>query len=355
MPAIPLRTLLTLDYEVFFGPRTGSVERCLLAPTDALLSLAARHGVPLVFFVDAGFLLRLRELGARHAVLSGMEAAVRRQLDRVVRLGHELQLHVHPHWEDARWTAQGWDLARTRYALHAFSSADIAALLQRYANGVREIAGPGAAFAYRAGGWVLQPFERLREPLWAAGVRVDSTVFAGGLSRSLVQPFDFRGAPARSRWRFDADPLREDPAGRFLEVPIASHVVGAAFYWSLALARRLGGRRHRAFGDGQPIAMEKRDALRKLLRPTPSVVSLDGLKARFLAAAARRYRAAGLEDFVVLGHPKALTPDGLACLDRFLAARTGGDVVTYSAYADELHGRSGHDPATHRPDRRRAA
>ena len=55
-----MRILLTFDYEVFFGRSTGSVERTMLEPTEALLELADRYGVKLVFFVDAGFILRLR-------------------------------------------------------------------------------------------------------------------------------------------------------------------------------------------------------------------------------------------------------------------------------------------------------
>ena len=62
-----MKTLLTFDYEVYFGARTGSVERCLLDPTDALARVAAKHAAPLVFFVDAGYLLALRrEMGRSH-------------------------------------------------------------------------------------------------------------------------------------------------------------------------------------------------------------------------------------------------------------------------------------------------
>ena len=75
-----MRTLLTFDYEVFFGPRTGSVERCLLEPTDALVRLADRHGAPMTFFVDAGYLLALRREMRSRTPLRLAHDAVCRQL-----------------------------------------------------------------------------------------------------------------------------------------------------------------------------------------------------------------------------------------------------------------------------------
>ena len=72
--------------------------------------------------------------------------------------------------------------------------------------------------------------------------------------------------------------------------------------------------------------------MRKLFQPTTSVVSLDGYKASFLEEAADDYRARGLDDFVVIGHPKALSPYSLERLDAFLAGGRAGEVATFAAY-----------------------
>jgi peptidoglycan/xylan/chitin deacetylase (PgdA/CDA1 family) len=350
-----MRTLLTLDYEVFFGRNTGTVARTLLEPTQALLRLAARHGARLVFFVDAGFLLRLRAEKHKAEALGAERDAILRQLECAAQAGHEIQLHVHPHWEDSHWSEGRWHVEDTRYALHAFPPGAIADILRRYAAALRELGGAQAAFAYRAGGWVIQPFHRLRDALLDVGVSIDSTVYAGGHSRSAIQPYDFRTAPAKSHWRFDSDPLVEVPDGPFLELPIASRRLSPFFFWRLALARKLGGPRHRPFGDGHAIAMERGDLARKLLARSSSVVSMDGYKASFLEAAARDYRRRGLEDFVVIGHPKALTPYSLERLDRFLSSGLAGEVVTFAAYRPRTKQRGINDQTLHSPDRRRAA
>ncbi len=327
-----MRTLLTLDYEVFFGENTGTVARTLIEPTEALLKVAGRHGTPLVFFVDAGFILRLREEMHQSSGLREEHDAVCRQVEALARAGHEVQLHIHPHWEDSRWRDGRWQIDVSRYALHAFAQDEIATIVSRYAGVLRELAGPRAAYAYRAGGWVIQPFNKLARALRDAGVSIDSTVYANGRSGGSTQPYDFAGAPEKSRWRFGADPLVEDANGAFLEVPIASRRVHPEFFWRFAAMKKMGGKRHRAFGDGRPIAMEGGDLVRKLVRPTHSVVSMDGYKASFLADAAAQYRERELEDFVVIGHPKALTPYSVDRLDAFLASGKAGEVCTYATY-----------------------
>jgi hypothetical protein len=258
--------------------------------------------------------------------------AVCRQVEALAADGHEIQLHIHPHWEDSRWEDGGWRIDTRRYALHAFEPEAIHDIVERYAAALRSLAGPGCAYAYRAGGWAIQPFDKLRPALRAAGVTIDSTVYADGRSEGATQPYDFHGAPAKSRWRFDADPLVEVADGAFLEVPIASRRLMPEFYWRFAAAKKLGGARHRAFGDGAAITLESGDLFRKLLRPTHSVVSMDGYKSSFLARAAEDYRARGLEDFVVIGHPKALTPYSLDQLDAFLGSGKAGEVTTFAAY-----------------------
>ena len=327
-----MRTLITLDYEVYFGRETGSVAKTVLEPTEALLRIADRHGAKLVFFVDAGFILRLRAEMPKSEELRAEHDALCRQVEGLARAGHEIQLHIHPHWEDCRWAGGGWDMDVSRFALHAFEPAQVADIVQRYTRLLRELAGPRAAYAYRAGGWVIQPFAKIRQALLDAGVTIDSTVYAGGRCASAVQPYDFRDAPAKSRWHFDSDPLVEDPAGPFLEVPIASRRLRPDFFWRFAWHKKMGGAAHRPFGNGRAIAMDGNDLLRKLLLPSTSVVSIDGYKASFLEAAAADHRARGREDFVVIGHPKALTPYSLARVDDFLA-RAAGEVITFAAYA----------------------
>jgi hypothetical protein len=328
-----MQALLTFDYELFFGRCTGTVARTMIEPTIALREIAARHGVKMVFFVDAGFILRARAEMHRSPRLAADYDAVCRQVSELAADGHEIQLHIHPHWEDSHWDGEGWRIDTRRYALHAFDPPQIADIVRRYAGVLRELAGPDHAFAYRAGGWVIQPFAKLREALGAHGVVIDSSIYRGGHAEGDVHHFDFRHAPDESRWHFDDDPLAARPDGAFLEVPIASQRVWPWSFWGLAASRKLGGAEHRSFGDGQGLSPHgKSGIVRKLLMPSLQAVSVDGYMAGLVESAARRYRARGMDDFVVIGHPKMLSPYSLRCIDAFLGSGAADRLVTFRSY-----------------------
>ncbi|MDP2006065.1 MAG: hypothetical protein Q8K45_10355 [Rubrivivax sp.] len=331
-----MNIVLTLDYEIYFGAHSGSAERTLLEPTEALCRLARHHGVRLVFFVDALWLLRLREEAPRHTVLMAEHYRVSRQLEAIARAGHELQLHLHPHWQDTAWDGKAWHMDLRRYRLHSFADADITEMTRLGSDTLRALAGATPVSAFRAGGWCIQPFERLRQPLLDAGIRIDSTVYSGGRQQGDAHSYDFTQAPEESHWRFERDPLLPQHDGSFLEVPIASHQVSPWWFWRMAAARKLGLPGHRALGEGSAVGPSRADLARKLLQRTTSVVSLDGMKSGFLEAAWRHYQRLGMDDFVVIGHPKALTPYSLRMLETFLRRHADEPFVGLNAYRHAL-------------------
>ncbi|MEW5757427.1 MAG: hypothetical protein AB1810_14115, partial [Pseudomonadota bacterium] len=321
--------ILGLDYELFFGEKTGSAEHCLIRPVDALLAVLDRYGVKLSLFVDAGFLLRLRREAQRHAGLGREYERIARQLRELKALGHDVQLHIHPHWEDCSFDGGKWRIDTARYRLQDFSDAEIGRIVNEYKAELMEHVGD-TVFAYRAGGWCIQPFDRLAPALRAAGIWLDSTLYQNGISRDTLRWFDFRGMPAKPVWRFSQDPLVEDAAGDFVEVPISAVAVMPMFFWKMALQKKLGGAAHRSFGDGAAMQADRGYYLRLLLSPSSSVVSIDGSKAALLESAYRRRRdGTGERIFNVIGHPKSLTPHSVRELDRFLARHRELESITF--------------------------
>jgi hypothetical protein len=323
-----VKLILSLDYELFFGARHGTPQRCLIEPCQALLKITDPAGAKLALFVDAGYLCKLAEHAPREAASRREFDAVREHLDSLSRAGHEIQLHIHPHWEDTQRTVDGWRFDLRRYALHSFPPAEIVDIVTRYRCALSEF---GKPVAYRAGGWVIQPFAPLAPALRANGIRIDSTVFPGGHTEDSTQALDFRNSPDKDFWRFDTDPLAPVSRGYFTEVPIASVRVSPMAYWTLAARKLAGAKRHRAWGDGAAIANGKRDLARKLFARTASAVSIDGPKAGWLQRAYREHKARGRKCMVVIGHPKALTPYSLDCLERFLKHHRD---ITPAAYAN---------------------
>lgn len=325
-----MNVFISLDYEIFFGSEPGSVEKNLIEPTEAIAAVARTRGARLSLFVDAGFLVRLEEHSVGSAEVSRQRSAIRRQLDSLLQEGHELQLHIHPHWEDSYWTDQGWVIDTTRYRLLDFDPVAMRSVMSRYHEALSHVADAREIIAFRAGGWVMQPFAAIGDALYELGIRIDSTVFPGGKADSATHWFDFTDAPDLSRWRFDSDPLVPNDHGRFLEVPIASYRPGPLFFWEMVLAKAAGGPKHEPWGDGRPVPLGRKDLLRKLFAASVTVVSIDGYKAKFLSTAYADYHAKGRDDFVIIGHPKMFTRYSLSQLDDFLASRRGDRFLGYS-------------------------
>ncbi len=316
-----MNILVTLDYEIYFGRNHGTVGKCLLEPTNALMRIAERHGVRFVFFVDCGYLVALREQAGSHSSLARDLATVEDQLKLLAGAGHDLQLHIHPHWEDTRFDGLSWRMDISRYKLADFPDQDIRRIVSKYRETLESVAS-NPVLAYRAGGWCMQPFTRIGPALRENGIRIDSSVFRGGYSKAGAYDYDFRGAPAASVYRFGDDPVREDPKGFFTEYPITQVYNSPLFFWRLFLMGRLDPRRHKPIGDGQAMPAPGMRT-RLLTRFTRNGLSMDGYNVRMLPAAVRRASRRGHENMVVIGHPKALSPYSIESFDRFVERMNG--------------------------------
>jgi hypothetical protein len=99
---------ITLDYEIYFGENHGSVEKCILFPTSELIRIAEKNHVHFCFFVDAGFILKLDEYRIKYPVLEKDYQAIINQEKYLSDTGHDIQLHIHPHWEDSFFDGNRW-------------------------------------------------------------------------------------------------------------------------------------------------------------------------------------------------------------------------------------------------------
>jgi len=329
MKKASMKFLLSLDYELFFGNKTGSVQNCLIKPIDKLLQIVEPHGMKLSLFVDSSFLLRLKKESVRHSSLVSEYEGICTQLANLVRRGHDVQLHVHSHWEDCRFNGTDWDIDVSRYRLHDFSDNDINNIIKSNKELLEEVSN-NEVFAFRAGGWCLQPFDKLKNPLIQNGIWLDSTVYDGGLSEDADRFYDFRHAPKMANWRFNDDPMSVNTQGEFLEIPISSMKMNPLFYWKLIATKKILKGQFRSFGDGEVITASKSYYLDRLLKSSISPVTLDGAKAGLLSKA---YKQSGKDAiFNVMGHPKTLSEYSLKALKRFLEMTPELESVTYQDY-----------------------
>ena len=317
---------LTFDYELYFGT-TGTAANCILQPTDMLLEIAEKHNVKLVQFVDAGYLIKLDEYRSTFPSLEIDYQLIISQLEKLWKDGHDIQLHIHPHWEDCSYSEVGWKMNVSRYMLNNWNDQQIESIVYRYKKKLEEITGPNQIYAFRAGGWCIQPFNRLKSALYSNEIRLDTSVYSNGHYSSKEYDYDFRNAPIKSKWKFNDDPLIEDSNGLFTELPICSIYNSPLFYWKLFLLGRLNPYNHKPLGDGKPVATPGQR--KKLLTSfTHNTVSVDGYNAALLNRAFRQQQKANKEEMVIIGHPKSLTRFGLSALEKFIIKHKSTEAFT---------------------------
>src|SRR5512137_159390 len=96
-----LRALHTFDYELYFGSRSGTPQKCLIKPMGLILDFFEKQKLTGVIFVDSMYLMRLQDQKTSQAHTDF--EAINGQLRRAMKQGFQVGLHLHPHWLDATY------------------------------------------------------------------------------------------------------------------------------------------------------------------------------------------------------------------------------------------------------------
>lgn len=330
------RIMLTFDYELFLGRRSGSAEKCIIAPTREILKRIRAHGATALFFVDATYLARIEASDAQ------TYARVASQIEEMVGAGCEVGFHLHPHWLDAeKVDADAWSLENTRkYRLHALEEDELRCVFRdsfaSLERAVRRASGSYRINTFRAGGWCLQPFTTLRSSFEELGIEFDFSVTPGFYKSNLPAHFyDYRSAPKdRAVWRFTDDPCVPQSDGKFVEVPVTAF---RATLVSLVL-NKLRLRGQATFGDGQGVGGgHVLDLVSKVLAAKGlRQLTLDMCSRELLETSLRKTEGRAVRVFA--SHPKILSANALDHLDLLLSScqtvRT--DAILDCASADRV-------------------
>lgn len=219
------RIILSFDYELFFGDNPGTVQKSLLEPTAQILDALDYAKGKATFFVDylmLKYMLKEDEKSRYEAHL------IIEQIRDIVRRGHRIELHIHPHWVDANYRDGQWDFSDfSHYMLNAFSEDEITNMFVEGTNYLesiaREIAPYYKIIAFRAGGWAILPFSMLKKGFEEAGIVVDSSIMQGQIIHAYGYDLDFTTAPSDTIYHFEEDVLKECKNGKFIEAQIGSY------------------------------------------------------------------------------------------------------------------------------------
>jgi len=291
----------------------------MIGASNKLLDVLQRYDAKAVFFVDATYLARLNALRTDYPALRKDYDDVVGHIQYLEAKGHQIQLHIHPHWFDSFYEEGSWNLNLNRNQLIDWSKQDVDRIISSSVSELNQHLS-NRVFAFRAGGLCIQPFSYISQSLINNGIYLDSSVFNNGRHLSNLESFDFTTAPDLTHWSFGNDPCVADDTGSFREIPISSMRVFPLFFWRLAWFKLFGGKLSRgSFGDGVPINNSRKDLLRMLTCYSNSYVSVDGYKSSRLLCEYKAAKNRGDEYFVVIGHPKAASNYSLNNINAWLS------------------------------------
>ena len=289
----------------------------MIEPTNDLLKIAKTFQIPMTFFVDVGYLVRMETESAKHPKLKSDLSKVKNQITEMIECGCDVQLHIHPHWERSYYNGERWVIETDGYyKLSDFDQEEITHIVSFYKAYLEEISRK-KIHTFRAGGWCIQPFDELYDLFKEVGIKYDTSVFPGGHFESKDYFFDFRTAPQKSVYRFEKDVCKEDENGFFEEYPISSMNYSPLFYWRLYILGRLFPKQHKMIGDGQFLSQPGRKKS-VLTNFTWNHVSSDGYYASVLNKSLKICLLKKYENMVVIGHPKGNTNYSINKLETFV-------------------------------------
>lgn len=320
-----MQIYLTLDYELFMGRKVGTTNSCLIYPTEKLIRLLDSYGVKATFFVDAAFLYRLSIESVNFCSLKNDLIHIERQLLELKNKGHDIQLHIHPQWFSAQYDGDEWHLKNDVYKLSDLDedlSCDLFVKSKLY---LEQLLG-GKVCAYRAGGYSIQSFTKIKELFEKASILIDSSVLSMKKSTDGPQFYDYSSIKAGRTFAFDTDVAKSSSCGKFTELPITTGRLGILSSLSGTIKYHMVKKMDkRKFGDGLPIeggSGKNRSSIIKLLNMNNllQVATIDSGGSQNLL---KIFKKQLKEDvFVVIGHPKNLSLSSLSDLEEFLKFAT---------------------------------
>ncbi len=322
--------LITFDYELFLGKRSGSVQKCLIEPTEKIISLFDSFGIKnSIFFIDTTYLIRLKnEQGS--ACKKDFELIVL-QLRELVRKGHYIFPHIHPHWLDAVYHSDTnqWSLEDySKYRFHNTNEKERENIFSESINILREIAqleNPSyKIIGYRAGGWSLQPFSDFNPFFKKHGITSEFSVIPEFKNLSHAQYFDFRNCPKKNIYKFTDDPLTEIENGTYTEYTISKIAITSSLYWTTKIwGKYLWKTGQRSLGDGSGLVIKEKSENNKtdlLGSSNEEMISIELLTLVKLPHYKRFLKDHNYMHFI--SHPKMLSLHNISVFKKFLKFAT---------------------------------
>jgi len=355
------RVLFTSDHEIH-GSGQGDPLKLIVEPTDRMLRQFDRYGAKLTIFADVAEILRFREYEVAHGRDLFHYREIVEQLERAVATGHDVQLHLHSGYFNAKHVDGHWEQDYSEYDLANLPFERVSGMIREgkafLEETLRKVKPDYRCFAFRAANWSMHPSHNISRALLENGFSIDSSVFKHGRYTAPIL-FDYRYAWSDLLpWpTSQEDVCLRDPKGALFEFPIYCELKPLWVFLTANRVYRVIEQKLNplpdvitpppAAGSTEGPANGRRGLLGKLerlagfaLRRHPWKMDFNQCTGRQLIAGLRNAeRKYGHLDrplpFVLIGHSKTFTRYNERILRPFLEyVAKGGEKLQFGVFAD---------------------
>lgn len=196
---------ITIDYELF-GDGSGNVFEHMIKPTQTILDLLNQNNIKSTIFFEVIEYWKIKkeyESGKHMGYKENPAKAIKNQLQEAYLNGHDIQLHLHPQWVNAKFENNMWEVDERfwrisdvplvptddfPFSLHELiikGKSTIEAIIQSVDPSYR-------CNIFRAGGYNISPSLEVLKVLRENGFIADSSVYAGGYQDTSLSKYDYR-------------------------------------------------------------------------------------------------------------------------------------------------------------------
>ena len=321
-----LNVAITFDYELFFGYNYYDSQSVLFTPTELIINYLSDNGIPSTFFADTCSVTAHERYG-----LHDYNQSFVKQIQYIVKLGGDVQLHIHPHWLTSIWDGNKWSFDSSHYKIHDFGFeydnpnnahriiSDQKNFLQQV---IREVVPNYNCVAFRAGGYCLQPSSRIVDCLLSEGFLIDSSVASFLKTEEKSISKDYRNMPNELNWFIARNSEWNIPhdSGLF-EVPVGS--VNNRILKRLVSPASIVFPRDEKKGEYLAVNnTERKSRLLNIMRYAfgRSLLSLDSMAADEIWASLLSLERKFPNGFIaIVSHPKLYGPNYFENLNKFVS------------------------------------
>lgn len=229
-----MNLVLTFDYELF-GDGSGDVFEQIIKPTNQILEICEEYNINTTIFFEVIEYIKFKEEWEKENRMGYQQnpiQAIENQLQQAVLAGHDIQLHIHPQWVNARYVNDRWEVDFSNWRLGNFETNKNYNIEDLLKDGklaieslIREVKPDYKCVALRAGGYNIMPSKNIFEAMQRVGLVLDSSVYPGGYEDSNLSKYDYRSVSIdKDCWWGDSENITQEAKSNreIMEIPIFS-------------------------------------------------------------------------------------------------------------------------------------